>query len=512
MSSVPIIPGFYPDPSLCRVGDDYYLATSSFEYAPAVPLFTSRDLMTWRQVGNVLDRPSQFIGRPGPRGASTGIYAPTIRHHDGLFWMITTNREKLVRGHLIVHAENPEGPWSEPVFTTGITGIDPDIVWDGAGHAWVAWADAMTGGISIVEIDPFTGQLQGEPALLWGGTGLAHPEGPHLFQRDGWWYLVIAEGGTHLGHAVTVARSRALAGPYESAPQNPILSHRSTNHPVQATGHADIVELADGTWAMVHLGIRQRGDSPGWHVNGRETFIVGIEWEDGWPVVVEDRFELAESPVGPDARTAFVDLFTAPTLDPRWIAPGAHPATFAATSHDGLALQAGRGATAREAVHLLGVRARDDSWQAIAEVSDGDAAMVVRIDDQNWAAVERRAGALHARVVIGPLDQILASHAPVPPGARLAIRAEQVPNRIGVRGGPDTIRLGYHDGDGFHEMVEIDGRYLSTEVAGGYTGRVVGVEALDGPATVRMFAYEPIENPQVDDPYATMAESFGVAQ
>ena len=511
MSSIPILPGFYPDPSICRVGDDYYLATSSFEYAPGVPLFTSRDLVTWTQLCNVLERPSQFVGRPGPRGASTGIYAPTIRHHDGLFWMITTNREQLVRGHLIVHAEDPAGPWSEPVFTTGITGIDPDIVWDDDGRAWVAWADAMTQGISIVEVDPFTGQLQGEPVPLWKGTGLAHPEGPHLFRRGNWWYLLIAEGGTYLGHAVTVARSREITGPFEPAANNPILSHRSLDSPVQATGHADIVELTDGTWAMVHLGIRQRGDNPSWHVNGRETFLVGIDWEDDWPVVVEDRFPTTLPGIGRDAATAFVDDFIDPGLHLRWIAPGAHPETFAALDHNGLTLQSGRIATGREAVHMLAVRARDSSWQATAEVTDGDVALVVRIDDAHWAAVQRVDGTLHARVVLGPLDQVLASSTPHTPDARLAIRAEQVPNRIGLRSGPDTIRLGFHDGDGFHELAEIDGRYLSTEVAGGYTGRVIGLEALGVPATIRTFAYEPVPDPKADDPYATMAESFGTA-
>ena len=500
-----ILPGFYPDPSICRVGEDFYLTTSSFEYAPAVPLFTSRDLVTWRQIGNVLDRGTQFIGRPGPQGASTGIYAPTIRFHDGTYWMITTDRGRMRRGHLIVHAQDPAGPWSEPVFTTGITGIDPDLVWDEGGRSWVAWADPITQGIALVEVDLASGQLLGEPLALWQGTGLSHPEGPHLYRRGHWWYLVIAEGGTHTGHAVSVARSRALTGPYEAQPGGPLLTHRSTADPVQATGHADLVELADGSWAMVHLGIRQRGDAPGWHVNGRETFLTGVEWVDDWPVI-DSRFD---SPDEASPADAFVDDFTRSARDPRWISPGAHPDDFSAQTPDGLRLAPGRDADGSEAVHLIAVRSADTSWQASAQIVEGDAALVVRIDDLHWAALERVGDEIRARVRIGPLDQILATRADAPVAASLTIRVENGPRLIGVRSGPDTIRLGFTADGEFTELASFDGRYLSTEVAGGYTGRTIGLEALGAAALVRSFRYEPRIDPVAEDPYAALADAFG---
>lgn len=506
MSATPILAGFYPDPSICRVGQEYHLVTSSFEYAPAVPLFTSEDLISWRQSGNVLDRPEQFTGRLGSEGASTGIYAPTIRHHDGTFWMITTDRERMRQGHLIVHAEDPSGPWSEPVFTTGIIGIDPDLVWDDDGCSWVAWADPILHGISIVQVDAYTGALLGEPSLLWRGTGLAYPEGPHLYRHDGWWYLVIAEGGTHTGHVVSVARSRNLLGPYDGNPANPILSHRSTSDPVQATGHADLVEREDGSWAMVHLGIRQRGDAPGWHVNGRETFLIGIDWVDGWPVADEARYDLQLGEAS--AGSTFIDEFPKEPLDPRWISPGVHPASFATITPAGLRLDAGRSADETEARRFLGVRARDTSWQASVTAFDGDIALTVRIDDRHWAAVERSGDHVRARIRIGPLDQVVGTRSGVTADATLVIRVENGPRLIGVRSGPDTIRLGVDDGE-FRELAAFDGRYLSTEVAGGYTGRVVGVEALGDTATVRRFEYEPMPDPQAPDAYAALAASFG---
>jgi hypothetical protein len=480
--STPIIPGYHPDPSVCRVGDRYVLATSSFEYAPGVPLFESRDLLTWSPLGHALARPSQLAVRPGVAGASGGIYAPTLRHHDCRYWLTTTNVDEIQRGHLIVHAEDPAGPWSDPVWTTGVIGIDPDLAWDDDGACHLTWSDPVRGGISQVRVDPRTGALLSDPAEIWRGTGGAHAEGPHVVRRGAWWYLVVAEGGTGHGHMVTVARSRAVDGPYEAAPSNPVLTHRSTAGPVQATGHADLVELADGSWAMVHLGTRPRGSFPRWHTNGRETFLVGVDWVDDWPVVVEDRFAPDPTP------RAFDDRFTAAELHPRWVSPGTHPATFAAPGPDGLALRAGRTAAARDAVHLLAARVQDLAWSAAVH-AEGDVALTVRVDDAHQVAVQRVGRTVTARAVVGPLDQVLAVHDDVAPGAALAVRAEPCASRPGRRTGPDQLVLGHEGPDGFTELARIDGRYLSTEVAGGFTGRVVGVEALGADALVTRFRY-----------------------
>src|SRR5690242_1949998 len=296
----PVIPGFHPDPSVCRVGDDYYLVTSSFTWFPGVPIFRSSNLVDWTQLGNVLDRPSQLDLRGSESWASFGIFAPTIRHHDDRFWMITTNSTGI--GNFFVTARDAAGPWSDPV-PVDLPGIDPDLAWDHQGRCWVHFSG--TGAIQRARIDDATGEVLEGPDLAWSGTGMQYPEAPHLYERDGTWYLLIAEGGTERGHAVSIARGPSPRGPWEGCPANPILTHRSTDRPVQNTGHADLVEAADGSWWMVLLGVRHRGMTPGFHVLGRETFLAPVEWVDGWPVVDEVTLEVDREPPGP--ATAAVD-------------------------------------------------------------------------------------------------------------------------------------------------------------------------------------------------------------
>lgn len=482
MSQHPIIPGYHPDPSICRAGADYYLANSSFEYSPGVPIFHSRDLLSWTQIGNILERPEHLDVRTGLAGASGGIYAPTLRHHDGRFWMITTNIHEVARGHILVHAEDPAGPWSEPVYVAGLIGIDPDIAWDEDGTCLVTWSDVMRGGISQAAIDPLTGEVLSEPRSLWAGTGGAHAEGPHLIRRGEWWYLLVAEGGTGPGHMVTIARSANVDGPFEPAPTNPILTHRSTSAAVQSTGHSDLVELADGSWALVFLATRPRGTFPRWHTNGRETFLAGVDWVDGWPVIDESRYDV------PTPSTGFVDDFTDAALHPRWIAPGAAPSSFTHTGAEGLRLDRGRDLQTPTAERLLAVRAEGQLWTARLDAA-GDVAFSVRIDDAHQVLIERVGAEVRARVVIGPLDQIV-RHADAPADAVLEIRATEFEAERGARRGPDVLHVGVVTGAEFVEFAAVDGRYLSTEVAGGFTGRVIGVEALADDVVVRRFEYE----------------------
>lgn len=283
----PLLPGFYPDPSICRVGDDFYMVTSSFSYFPGVPVFHSRNLADWEQIGHVLDRPEQL--RLNPRLISAGIFAPTIRFHDGIFYMITTN--VTYGGNFIVTAEDPAGPWSNPHWIEGAGGIDPSLFWDDDGKAYyTGTTDFQEQGppmIWISEIDLEEFRLMGERKKIWGGAlrGCASPEAPHIYKKDGYYYLMIAEGGTEHFHAVTIARSRSVDGGYEGYAGNPILTHRGLGcgHPIANTGHADLVELKDGSWYMVLLASRPYG---GYHKNmGRETFIAPVVWENGWPVV-----------------------------------------------------------------------------------------------------------------------------------------------------------------------------------------------------------------------------------
>jgi alpha-N-arabinofuranosidase len=276
----PIVPGFHPDPSICRVGDDYYMVHSSFEFFPGVPVFHSKDLVHWRQIGYVLTRKSQLT--LDHARASGGIYAPTLRYHDGTFYMVTT----LVNGggNFYVTAKDPAGPWSEPIWLDH-SGMDPSLLFDDDGSVYYTRHEGMGDGyIAQAKLDVETGKLEGELKEIWKGTGGVWPEGPHLYKIRGKYYLMIAEGGTSYGHMVTIARSDSPWGPFVADPHNPILTHRDRpDDPIQALGHADLVETPDGWW-MVCLGIRPQGGR--FHHLGRETFLAPVAWsEDGWPVV-----------------------------------------------------------------------------------------------------------------------------------------------------------------------------------------------------------------------------------
>jgi alpha-N-arabinofuranosidase len=276
----PVIPGFHPDPSVCRVGDDFYLVTSTFEYFPGVPIFHSKDLINWEQIGYCLTRDSQLPLQKC--GASAGIYAPTIRYHEGVFYMITTNVSG--GGNFIVTTTNPAGEWSDPIWVE-TSGIDPDLFFED-GKVFVTNTD-WKNGLQMNQIDIKTGKCIGEKRNIWRGTGGRYAEGPHIYKKDGLYYLMISEGGTEYGHKITIARSKALMGPYISNPSNPILTHadeEKQESPIQGTGHADLVQAADGSWWMVCLAFRPAKGRH--HIMGRETFLAPVVWtENSWPVV-----------------------------------------------------------------------------------------------------------------------------------------------------------------------------------------------------------------------------------
>ncbi|WP_105567824.1 glycoside hydrolase family 43 protein [Microbacterium halophytorum] len=472
MSTQPILAGFHPDPSICRVGGDYFLLNSSFEYVPGLPIHRSRDLKTWDLVGHAVPDAAVIAAQEGAAGASAGLYGPSLRHHGGLFWATTTSLGRFRDGILITHAERPEGPWSDPVFVPGTMGIDPDLAWDDTGTCILTWRSMRPGGISQVDIDPLTGERLGDARLVWPDDDGAETEGPHLVRRGERWYLFTAQGGTHTGHGVSVARARHPRGPFETHPHNPVLTHRGTGHPVQATGHADVVELADGSWAMVFLGIRQQGSFPRSHVLGRETFLAGLDWEDDWPVVVEERFPEASAPTG------FADDFD--RMDARWVSPSVRAAAFASAA-SGLTLSSGRTADAAEQTRVLCTRVTAHEWDAAAMLADGDGALSVRIDATHWYAIEAVGDRIRARIVSHPFDQVL-GEADRPVTANLAIRARLIPRTQRGNRGPDIVSLGFIANGEFTSLADVDGRYLSTELAGGFTGRMLGLEALGGPA------------------------------
>ncbi|GAB5554565.1 MAG: glycoside hydrolase family 43 protein [Saprospiraceae bacterium] len=308
----PVIAGFNPDPSICKVGSDYYLVTSTFEYFPGVPVYHSKDLVNWKLIGHALHRPSQLD--LDSVASTAGIYAPTIRYHDGLFYMITTLVTRRggtkPKGNFIVTAENPAGPWSDPHWIEGAEGIDPSLFFDEDGKAYYCGngspkekVDRHHRHIWIQEIDLITFQLKGKRGYLDSkkyfendiiGSPLAF-EAPHLYKKDGAYYLVLAHGGTGMGHAVSIWKSDNPYGPWEDNPGNPILTHRGyASSGINATGHADIFQTQDGSWWSVFLAVRSTNKKQ--NVMGRETFLAPVDWSGTWPIY---------NPEGKVGRTAF---------------------------------------------------------------------------------------------------------------------------------------------------------------------------------------------------------------
>lgn len=330
----PILKGFYPDPSICRVDEDYYLITSTFEYFPGVPIFHSKDLVNWRQIGHVLDRPSQLNLDGTPN--SKGIYAPTIRYHNGIFYMITTFVVSATgeRKNFFVTAENPAGPWSDPYWLDDCPGIDSSLFFDDDGKVYVTANRRPPTGqeypkhmeIWLQELDLETKQLIGEKYSLWDGAlkQIHAQEAPHIYKVDGMYYLIIAEGGTGFTHSVTIARSESVFGPYEGAKTNPILTHRhlGQDYPITNVGHADLIETHNGQWWMVCLGTR--ANRLGHRNLGRESFLVPMIWEKGWPVVnpgkgiVELEGEIPDLPFTPWPSTPVCDHFETEQLALTW--------------------------------------------------------------------------------------------------------------------------------------------------------------------------------------------------
>lgn len=278
----PIIPGYNPDPSICRVGSDYYIVNSTFEFFPGVPVYHSKNLVNWELTGYCLDRRSQLELEDCRN--SGGIYAPTIRYHKGMFYMITTNVTD--KGNFVVHTEDINSEWSEPAWIDQ-GGIDPSLFFDDD-KCYYCSTGIIDGvrGIVAFEINPLTGVILSEKKLISEGCGGQCPEGPHIYKKDGWYYLMIAEGGTEYAHRETIQRSHNVYGPYEACPDNPVISHKEyKKSEIQATGHADLLEDENGNWWLVFLGIRRFSHAL-LHNLGRETFLTPVVWtEAGWPVV-----------------------------------------------------------------------------------------------------------------------------------------------------------------------------------------------------------------------------------
>ncbi len=330
----PILEGYYPDPSICRVNDDYYLVCSTNEYFPGLPIFHSKDLAHWQQIGHALDRPDQIrLDSVNPSG---GIFAPTIRYHQGLYYILCTRAGgDPVKRNFVITAINPAGSWSNPYWLEDAPGIDPSLFFDDDGRAWYTGNKIPNKEryfkqreIWLQEFDTKSMKLKGPVTLLLdeGATREARNiEAPHIYKVNGYYYLIIAEGGTDFNHAVTVFRSKNIQGPYEIGAKNPIITsrHLGNHYPIQNIGHADFVETQNGEWYTVLLGTRPYSGK-GLANLARETFIAPLVWEDGWPVVapgegkVLPQFPFPNLPEFKVAKPSVRDDFNSDKLGFQW--------------------------------------------------------------------------------------------------------------------------------------------------------------------------------------------------
>lgn len=484
----PILPGFYPDPSICRVGDTFYLVNSTFAYYPGVPIHESKDLVHWRQIGNILDRPDNLplydVHHSG------GIYAPTIRYHEGTYYMITTNIGN--RGNFIVTATNPAGPWSEPHWLEGADGIDPSLFFDEDGRCYYCGTKGAPDGtyygdnvIYIREVDLNTFSFIGEEYHAWRGAlkGCEWPEGPHIYKKDGWYYIMIAEGGTSIDHAVTISRSRSLSEPFVGCKHNPVLTHRHLGeaYPVSAVGHADLVEDGNGNWYAVCLAMRK---CDGVTNTGRETFLCRVTWEDGWPVFNAGEGHLLttgelplkehvyqDGELGGYEADASIDM-NAEKLPFKAVTLHTPEEDFCRIGGGKLSLQCGTNPLrAEKFVSYVGVRMTSMNYTVETEVSfepkGAEEAGLVLLQSNFFnlrAVITLSESGKLIKVIRGTREgEEVLKELPME-GAACRFRMEQLGQTVNVF--CDNTCL-----------ATVDAHYLSTEVAGGFVGCTIGMFA-----------------------------------
>ena len=507
----PILRGGYPDPSITRVGDDYYIVNSTFEYFPGLPIHHSTDLVNWELAGYGIHDPDLYRDEVNLVDVQSngGIHAPSIRWHDGLFYVITTNVYNSGPGlptrmvNFIITAEDVAGPWSEPYVIDGAPGIDPDIFFDDDGRVWYVGNHGPPdpefngqGEIWLQELDPENWQLIGERYFLWrGACDGTWAEGPHIYKRDGRYYLLIAEGGTGYNHAVMIAVSDEITGPYISNDRNPILTTRNLSYSnwVHSTGHADMVELADGRWYMVALG--KRNDEQGDSNMGRESHLVPVAWEREpfpwkeiryeWPVVapdtgrVERRTPLPFEGAAQHRNDAFVDDFDTETLDLQWNfrrvpMPGIYslaerPGHLRLYAHPNVIAERGRAA-------LMGVRQQESDFEYSARMAfspqqeNVEAGVSLFQKDSNYLnfTVVRRGDANVLRLVLAEDG----SEPRTVEERELADYDGEIVFRVVSKDSRYVYEYSLDRGDTFAELAETDAARLLSR---GYTGAYLGV-------------------------------------
>jgi xylan 1,4-beta-xylosidase len=510
----PILAGFYPDPSITRgEGDNYYLVNSTFAYFPGIPVFHSKDLVNWTQIGNVIDRPSQL--RFDSLGVSRGVFAPAIEYHAGTFYLINTCVD--CRGNFLMTATNPAGPWSDPVWL-GFDGIDPSIFFDDDGKAYILNNGPPIGpplysghrAIWIQELDLKSKQLVGERTLIVnGGVDLSTKpswiEGPHLLKRDGKYYLIAAEGGTGDYHSEVVFGASSVRGPFTPWPGNPILTQRHLDRnradPITSTGHADFVTTSKGeTWA-VFLATRPYANDT--YNTGRETFLMPVRWRDGWPVLtsgkegvpyVAARPNLPKQPapaIPTHGNFTVRDDFSSKTLAPYWLQLRTPRETTIdlATTPGWLSLAARPvSLSSRGQPSFVGRRQQHLSATATTAIRftpqrDSDRAGLVAFQGEHfwyWLAVGRVDGK--------PVVQVVKRGWREPTRPDSVIATASLPStdgtvylRIAARRGSYDFSYATSPDRWTPLVVNADGTILSTKTAGGFVGTLFALHAYGAP-------------------------------
>nr|WP_206378989.1 glycoside hydrolase family 43 protein [Sphingomonas sanguinis] len=500
----PIIAGYYPDPSVTRVGKDYYLVNSSFAHFPGLPIFHSTDLVHWTQIGNAIDRPGQldFSGR----SVSEAVFAPDISYHDGTFYIVNTCVQ--CRGNFVITAKDPAGPWSDPIWLP-FEGIDPSIYWEGD-RAYIVNNRAPNEtprydghrAIWVQEYDWRAGKMVGESTqLVNGGVDLSKKpvwiEGPHIFKKDGWYYLTAAEGGTSVNHSQVVLRSKELRGPYVPFAGNPILTQRDLDpkrqHPISAAGHAELVQTQNGDWWATFLATRPYADD--YYNIGRETFLLPVTWKNGWPIILDKgktvpwtlakpRLPASPAPKLPTSGDfGYTDEFDGTKLAMQWIGVRTPKTPFYTVANGSLTMRGGDALGDRQGVPgFVGRRQQ----HAIADISttltftpakDGARAGLVamqndyaylffgltRIDGQPRIALYTRSGR-NTRDETAPETLVASAPLNAKGPVTLSLHAKGGTMAFDYRVGGKTMTL----------KNDLDTRFLSTARAGGFVGTVIG--------------------------------------
>ena len=497
----PVLAGYYPDPSVTRAGDKFYLVNSTFAHWPGIPIHESTDLVHWKLAGHALSDPAKFSFNG--LGTSRGVFAPAIEHHDDTFYVVNTLVD--AGGNFFVTAKNPAGPWSDPVWLPEIDGIDPSFFFDDDGKVYILNNGPPQGAplynghraIWIQEFNVAANRLVGpRKVIVNGGVDLAKQpiwiEGPHLYRINGTYYLMCAEGGTERNHSEVIFRAKSPWGPFEPYADNPILTQRDLpaerGNAVTNAGHADLIQMKDGSWWALFLASRPYRDFL--FNTGRETFLLPVTWKDGWPVILEHGKAIPTTLPGPAAMNAasargaesLSGNFTRREefdgkLGPEWLTVHVPKTTpwhlddgklfLSAVKDTTLADKRNAGFLARRQQHLN----FDASTEIALFLPGTEVGLAAFQNESHWYFLGVRDHADGVEVFLrraagAATETVAASAIPRPKRDRLRLRISA--------NGPD-YSFYFDAGQGWNALRENDdGTILSTEKAGGFVGTVIG--------------------------------------